>query len=184
MARQRDYRAEYRKRVERAAERGLTKAQAYGKGHRSKLPNVTDLVAAGQRAAPARRLGGGGRRRAGPLGSTVSESADAGDIKRSLQRAVRAGDKVVIGYKVETLRGVRSVALDGRRGKHIAAMEDHQPISPVTITQFPHNRASDGVPPSIVLAMIAEANEAGEDWWDDEAFWEDLLSSEYEEGDY
>lgn len=164
--------AEYRERVERATERGLTKAQAYGKAARSKQESITSLVARGARAPRPRRLAGGGTRRQGPGGATVTTSSDPGDLRRTLQRAKSAGEKVILSFKVETIRGTKSVALDGKRGKHIAVMvEPVQPVGAVQITQVPA-RHDIGVDPDDMLDYL------------DEGDWYDAIVEEYEEGDY
>lgn len=165
--------AEYRERVERATERGISKAQAYGKAARSKQESLSSLVARGARSKPARRLAGGGTRRTGAAGATVTSSSDPGDIRRTLLRAKRAGERVIVNATVDTIRGPKSVALDGRRGKHIAPMVDPvEPLDAVQITQVPA-RLNTGIDPDVVLDYLAEEDD-----------WRDLIEQEYEEGDY
>lgn len=159
--------AEYRERVERGVREGLTAAQSYGKGHRSHQPNIADLIATGVRTTRPRTLSGGGMRRAGPAGSTISQSTDQGDIERSLARAASHGNDVIVSYDVMTDNGPRRITLDGTRttAKSIG-QTDGKPIGPITITEVPAGTGAGGIDPDDLD-------------WDDLDSWYDL---EYEEG--
>lgn len=115
MARQRDYRAEYRARVERAAERGLTRAQAAGQAKRAALPSVTELRARG--ALPSRP-----RAERRPLQSVetpagrIARSGDKSTVRRLVEDAAREGKSVVIRAKFQRPDGSWRTATLGQDG--------------------------------------------------------------------
>lgn len=152
MSRQRDYQAEYRRRIERATKAGLTKAQGYGKARRgaaaqaANVPTIAELRAAGRLPQPRRRLGGGGQRVERMIGRqrvTVTSSTDPDDIRRALERARGNKSRVVVRFLVATEKGTRTVTLDGRGRrdrKRLPPLVDGRPAGQVTVTEYHRGR--------------------------------------------
>lgn len=172
MARQRDYRAEYRARVERARERGLTTAQATGHAGRAKQAGIRELVATGRlearRPAPRAPFRTDVRpdvaQRTGT--TTVVQSSSARSIVRELKKAAAAGQSVSIRGTYDTPTGVKTITVGG--SKTHRSIETDGPIGKV---QIAIGADPSGAGKSIPARDILDALDSDEDFCSDEDFW-------------
>jgi hypothetical protein len=129
VARQRDYRAEYRRRMERAKARGLTPAQAHGHARRAKQQGVIDLVRSGRLdpIAPKRRRP---PRRVESAAGTLVNTRSRKYLAQQLRAAQREGKRVAIYATVRLPNGdFRTAVIDGRNlgyvgGDDVEVMDD------------------------------------------------------------
>jgi hypothetical protein len=172
MARQRDYRAEYRARVQRAKARGLTVAQATGHARRSGQQSVTQLTAAGKLTAlprfgakrPAFHTSIPAAVAAATGTSDVYQSTSASGLLRVLRQAAAAGQHVAIGATFQTDQGVRTQWI-GASKQHHNLDATGRPIGKVSVSV---GSDPSGAGRSIPAADIVAAIDGGEfdDLWD------------------
>lgn len=190
--RQRDYKAEYAARKQRAAAKGLTGQAAYGHKKRAAkaetrraervTPTKRPLTAKQQKAAEKRRK----TKHLGP--ARIVKTSSARKIIAELRAAAARGDRVAVYIVMQFGSDYRTRVIDGKKRKSPKPrlrLRHEKPKGDVQLVFAPKGhltwtRESPGLDPQELLDEIAGAHDDGDTW--DEATW--AVLNEYAEQAY
>jgi hypothetical protein len=157
VARQRDYRAEYRARVERAQKLGLSRAQATGHAGRKGQPSIKQLRAEGRYHYQPKRPPGRKPRVVDMAAGRMVNTSSMRFVRDQLRWAAKNGKRVTLVLTADAGNGPRTHNVDGHM-KGYAGLDgsDVTLYMPVRMVIGDDYVTGGGLDPQDVLDLIAE----------------------------